>query len=111
MLSAILASLAGSLYAHYFGYVNPDAFGIFKSVDLVIMVVVGGLGSVWGTLVGVGLLTLLSHYLEFLESYFDLFHGAILVLILLFLPEGLITGLVDRLRLVWARRRLAAPPG
>lgn len=106
VLSAVLASVAGSLYAHYFGYVNPDAFGIFKSVDLVIMVVVGGLGSVWGTLVGVGLLTLLSHYLEFLESFFDLIHGAILVAILLFLPEGLITGLLDRCRLIWARRRL-----
>lgn len=108
LLSAVLASLAGSLYAHYFGYVNPDTFSVFKSVDLVIMVVVGGLGSVWGTMVGVSLLTLLSHYLEFLESYFDLFHGAILVAILLFLPEGLTTGLVDRLKLAWARRQLTA---
>jgi len=52
VLSAVFASVAGSLYAHYFGYVNPDTFSIFKSLDLVIMVVVGGLGSVWGTLFG-----------------------------------------------------------
>ena len=44
VLSAVLASLAGSLYAHTFGFVSPDTFGIFASVDFVTMVVVGGLG-------------------------------------------------------------------
>ena len=107
VLSAVFASLAGSLFAHYFGYVNPDAFSIFKSVDLVIMVVVGGLGSVWGTLIGAALITLLPHWLEFLADYFDLLHGAILVLILLFLPHGLVTGLWDAGRWRLARRRLA----
>jgi len=106
VLSAVFASVAGSLYAHYFGYVNPDTFGVFKSVDLVIMVVVGGLGSIWGTLFGVGFITLLPHYLEFLADYFDLIHGAILVLILLFLPQGFITGLRDEVRLRLARARL-----
>lgn len=106
VLSAVFASVAGSLYAHYFGYVNPDAFSVFKSVDLVIMVVVGGLGSIWGTLFGVALITLLPHYLDFLAAYFDIIHGAILVLILLFLPQGFITGLVDLIRLRLARRRL-----
>jgi branched-chain amino acid transport system permease protein len=106
VLSAVFASIAGSLFAHYFGYVNPDAFSVFKSVDLVIMVVVGGLGSIWGTLFGVALITLLPHYLEFLAAYFDLIHGAILVLILLFLPQGFITGLVDLMRLRLARSRL-----
>jgi branched-chain amino acid transport system permease protein len=111
VLSAVFASIAGSLYAHYFGYVNPDAFSVFKSVDLVIMVVLGGLGSIWGTLFGVALITLLPHYLEFLAAYFDLIHGAILVLILLFLPQGFITGLVDLVRLRLARRRLEQAKG
>jgi branched-chain amino acid transport system permease protein len=106
VLSAVYASVAGSLYAHYFGYVNPDAFSIFKSLDLVIMVVVGGMGSIWGTVFGVAFVTLLPHYLEFLEAYFDLIHGLILVLVLIFLPQGLVTGLVDRVRIQLARRRL-----
>ncbi len=106
VLSAVFASVAGSLYAHYFGYVNPDTFSIFKSLDLVLMVVVGGLGSVWGTLVGVTLITLMPHFLDFAQNYFDIIHGAILVLILMFLPQGLITGLTDRVRLRLARRRL-----
>ncbi len=107
ILSAMFASVAGSLYAHYFSHVNPDAFSIFKSLDLVIMVVVGGLGSIWGTLFGVSFVVILPYVLEPLENYFDIIHGLILVLILLFLPQGFVTGLWDHLRIHWARRRLA----
>jgi branched-chain amino acid transport system permease protein len=95
VLSAVFASVAGSLYAHYFGYVNPDAFSIFASLELVIMVVVGGLGSIWGTLFGVAFITMLPYFLGFLETYKDIIHGVILVVILLFLPQGLVSGLVD----------------
>lgn len=111
VLSAVFASVAGSLYAHYFGYVNPAAFNIFKSLDLVIMVVVGGMGSIWGTLFGVSLITILPHLLEFFETYMDIVHGVILVVILLFLPQGFITGLLDLLKIRLARRRLAAETG
>ncbi|MFA5112071.1 MAG: branched-chain amino acid ABC transporter permease [Desulfobaccales bacterium] len=107
ILSAVLASVAGSLYAHYFGYVNPDAFSIFKSLDLVIMVVVGGMGSIWGTLFGAAFITILPHFLGFLQNYTDIIHGMILVVILLFLPQGFVTGLVDLVRVRWARHRLA----
>jgi branched-chain amino acid transport system permease protein len=109
VLSAVLASVAGSLYVHYFGYVNPVPFSIFKSLDLVIMVVVGGMGSIWGTLFGVGLITILPHLLDFFETYMDIIHGLILVVILLFLPQGFITGLVDLAKIHLAKRRLAAP--
>jgi branched-chain amino acid transport system permease protein len=108
VLSAVFASVAGSLYAHYFGYINPDGFSIFKSLDLVIMVVVGGLGSVWGTLFGAAFITILPNFLGLLETYTDIIHGVILVVILLFLPQGFVSGLVDIIRLRWARRRLAA---
>ena len=107
VLSAVLASVAGSLYAHYFGHVNPDAFSIFKSLDLVVMVVVGGMGSIWGTLFGVSFVVILPYLLEPLEQYFDIIHGLILVLILMFLPQGLVTGIRDQVRIYLARRRLA----
>ena len=108
VLSAVFASVSGSLYAHYFSFVNPDTFSIFKSLDLVIMVVVGGMGSIWGTLFGVGFITMLPHWLEFFETYYDIIHGLILVVILLFLPQGFITGLVDLAKIHAARRRLTA---
>lgn len=98
ILSAVLASLAGSLFAHCYAFVSPDSFNIFVSVDFVIMVVVGGMGSIWGTLFGVTLITLLPEWIEALETYKDIIHGLILVLILLFLPQGLVTGIVDAVK-------------
>ena len=98
VLSAVLASVAGSLFAHCYAFVSPDSFDIFVSVDFVIMVVVGGMGSVWGTLFGTTLITLLPEWIETLEQFKDIAHGLILVLILLFLPQGLVTGIVDAVR-------------
>ncbi|MEA3547180.1 MAG: branched-chain amino acid ABC transporter permease [Thermodesulfobacteriota bacterium] len=105
ILSAVFASLAGSLYAHCFCFVNPDTFGIFASVDFVIMVVVGGMGSIWGSLLGAGLLTVLPEFLDTFETFKDIIHGMILVLILLFLPQGFVTGLLDLIRTNLALRR------
>ncbi len=98
VLSAVLASLAGSLFAHCYAFVSPDSFSIFVSVDFVIMVVVGGMGSIWGTLFGTALITLLPEWIEALDTFKDILHGLILVLILLFLPQGLVTGIVDAVR-------------
>jgi len=105
VLSAVLASLAGSLYAHTFGFVSPDTFGIFASVDFVTMVVVGGLGSVWGSLFGAALLTWLPEFVDLFETYKEIIHGLLLVVVLLFLPQGLVTGLVDMARVRLARWR------
>ncbi len=104
VLSAVLASLAGSLFAHGYGYISPDTFGIFTSTDLVIMVVVGGMGSIWGTVFGAAFLTLLPEWMEFFDTYKDFVHGGILVLVLMFLPQGLISGLTDMIRVRMALR-------
>jgi branched-chain amino acid transport system permease protein len=98
VLSAVLASLAGSLFAHCYSFVSPDSFSIFTSTDLAIMVVVGGMGSVWGSLFGAALITLLPEWIAVFENYKDIIHGLVLVLILLFLPQGLITGLYEKIR-------------
>ena len=105
VLSAVLASLAGSLFAHCYAYVSPDTFGIFASTDFVIMVVVGGMGSIWGSVFGAAFLTLLPEWVEFFDTYKDFVHGGILVLVLMFLPQGLITGLTDMIRVRLALRR------
>ena len=105
ILSAVLASLAGSLFAHCYAFVSPDSFNIFVSVDFVIMVVVGGMGSIWGTLFGTALITLLPEWIEALDTYKDIIHGLVLVLILLFLPQGLVTGITDAVRMRIALNR------
>jgi len=105
VLSAILASVAGSLFAHTYAFVSPDSFGIFTSADMVIMVVIGGMGSIWGSLFGAALITLLPEWLELFETYKDFVHGGILVLVLMFLPQGLVTGLIDIFKTRMALRR------
>lgn len=98
VLSAVFASIAGSLFAHCYSFVSPDSFGIFTSADLVIMVVIGGMGSIWGSLFGAALITLLPEWMDMFETYKDFVHGGILVLVLMFLPQGLITGLVEMVK-------------
>jgi branched-chain amino acid transport system permease protein len=100
VLSALYASVAGSLYAHYLTFVSPKTFDIFFSVELVTMVIVGGMGSVWGALFGTSLLTSLPNVLHVFDEYKDVFYGLILVGILIFLPQGVVVGL----RQLWLSR-------
>lgn len=89
VLSAAMASLAGSLYAHYIGFISPRSFDIFFSIELVTMVIVGGMGNLWGALFGAAFLTPLPQVLHFFEEYKDIIYGGILVLMLMFLPKGI----------------------
>jgi branched-chain amino acid transport system permease protein len=102
VLSALYASLAGSLYAHYLTFISPNTFDIFFSVELVTMVIVGGMGSIWGTLFGTLFITPLPNILYFFDEYKDIFYGLILTLILISLPEGMIVALRNH---YLARRR------
>ncbi len=71
VLSAVFASIAGSLFAHCYSFVSPDSFDIFASTDMVIMVVIGGMGSIWGSLFGAALITLLPEWMDLFETYKD----------------------------------------
>jgi branched-chain amino acid transport system permease protein len=107
-ISAVFASVGGSLFAHYMGTLTPDTFGIFASIDLVIMVVIGGLGSLWGSLAGAAFVTVLPHVLGPLEDYKEILHGLIVVVVLLVLPRGLVVGLVDAVRTQLTLRNAAS---
>jgi branched-chain amino acid transport system permease protein len=103
-ISAAFASVGGSLFAHYMGTITPDTFGIFTSIDFVIMVVVGGLGSLWGSLVGAAFVTMLPHLLGPFEGYKEILHGLIVVVVLLVLPRGFVAGVVELAKTRLARR-------
>jgi branched-chain amino acid transport system permease protein len=110
VLSAILASLAGSLYAHYITFVSPGSFSIFYSLQVVTMVLIGGMGSLWGSVFGAFLLTVLPEFLHAVKEYNVLVYGMILMVVLIFFPQGLFPGLHE----AWARRKarvLAESPG
>ncbi len=92
VLSALYAGVAGFLYAHYLGFVAPSSFGFHISVQLVVMVVLGGMASVWGAVAGAFFLTALPEFLRVFEDIETLVYGAILVLCIIFMPKGLAGG-------------------
>ncbi len=89
VLSAAYAAVAGSLYVHFINFVAPEPFGFMGSVVLLTMVVVGGIGSFWGPVVGATLLTVLPEYLRAWEGLEVLLYGLVLVAVMMFLPQGL----------------------
>ena len=95
VLSAVYAALAGFCYAHYVTFISPKTFDIFYSVQVVTMVAVGGMGNIWGGLAGTILLTCLPEVLHNLEDVHVLLYGLILMGVLVFCPEGLISGLLS----------------
>ena len=100
-VSAFMAGVGGCLYAHFLGYINPSDFGFLKSIDMLSMVVLGGLGSVPGAVLGASILTAAPESLRFMSQYRMLVYGALLVFLMVFRPNGLmggvdLTGLVLR---------------
>jgi branched-chain amino acid transport system permease protein len=110
VLSAVFAGCAGSLYAHYVGFVNPSPFGFKFSVELLMMAAIGGLASVWGALFGAALIVFLSETIREVlpliladasgEQQIILF-GLILIGVMIFMPDGVIGSLGN-----WLARRI-----
>jgi branched-chain amino acid transport system permease protein len=89
VISAVLASLAGSLYAHYLTFISPGTFSFFYSIQVVTMVLIGGIGSLWGSVCGAILLTVLPEILHAVKEYNVLIYGIVLMVVLIFFPQGL----------------------
>ena len=97
-LSALISSVAGSLYAHTMTFVSPASFGFNFSVELLTMVVIGGLGSIYGSFLGATLLTLLPEFLRAAHDYDIIIYGGLLMLMVMFMPGGLVRGIPDLCR-------------
>jgi len=89
-ISAAMAGVAGSIFAHYTGFVSPDSFTINVSVTSVIMVLAGGIGTLGGGALGALLLTLLPEMMRFLQDYRMVLYGISLVAMIIYLPNGII---------------------
>ncbi|HWI41057.1 MAG TPA: branched-chain amino acid ABC transporter permease, partial [Verrucomicrobiae bacterium] len=98
VLSAVYASIAGSLYAHTMTFISPASFGFHFSVELVTMVIVGGLGSIYGSFLGAALLTMLPELLRTFQDYDIIVYGLILILATMFMPGGLVREVPAALR-------------
>ncbi|MRR36227.1 branched-chain amino acid ABC transporter permease [bacterium] len=87
--SAFWAGIAGSLYAHYTAYISPHTFDMHTSIMILSMVVLGGIGSIPGSILGAALLISLPELLRPLADYQDIFYGALLVCMMVFRPQGI----------------------
>lgn len=112
LLGVGAAGLAGALVAGTQGFISPDEFSVNQSLLLIAMLVVGGMGSLPGALWGAVVIYYISSYLQALAQYVDLVYGAIVVLAMVILPQGL-WGIVDSLVNLPPMRyvRLTGPPG
>lgn len=94
VISAVYASVSGSLLALMNRLVTPDVAGYMHSIELVTMAVLGGSGTVLGGILGAAILTLLPQVLTAFEQYEQVVLGAIMMLVMIFLPQGLLPSLI-----------------
>lgn len=89
-IGALFAGIAGALYANYFYFIKPDSFGFMKSIDILVIVVFGGMGSIPGSIVGAILLSVISLFLQGIPELRMVVYSVILFLIMVYRPEGLL---------------------
>jgi len=91
------AGLAGALYAHQVRFIGPDSFGFVESVTVLSMVIVGGIGSIWGVTIAAALLSVMPQFFQVIDDYKLLVYGMLLFFAMRFMPDGL-GGLAKRFR-------------
>ncbi|MDR2807688.1 MAG: branched-chain amino acid ABC transporter permease, partial [Spirochaetaceae bacterium] len=114
VIASFIAGIGGALYAMVVSFVKPDIASFNKSIDYLIYVVLGGMGSMTGSILAAYILTYLQEFLRFLRDYRLLFYPLILIFVMLFRPQGLLgmkelsfVSLLDKLSKVLHRRKTA----
>ena len=97
--SAFYVAMAGALYGHFVNYISPGTFMNDQSVMFITMLLFGGSGCFWGPIVGVVTVQVLNELLRYLKEYQLLFYGILLLLVILFMPNGIVN-----LRFSWKRK-------
>ncbi|MDF3000920.1 MAG: hypothetical protein K0Q48_1039 [Bacillota bacterium] len=88
-IGAFFAGIAGALYSSYFFFVKPDLFGFLRSIDILVIVVLGGMGSLTGSVIAAVVLAVISTTLQSLTAVRMIVYAALLVLIMIFRPQGI----------------------
>jgi branched-chain amino acid transport system permease protein len=95
IVSSVYASLAGSLYAHFVTFISPDAGSIMFAIEMILIIAIGGYTMLWGAMLGVASLSLLNEYLAVFAEFKRAIYGLVLIVIIIFFPNGLLQGLKD----------------
>ena len=109
-LSAVIGGLGGGLFAGGFRFISPDQFSFAESIVLLTMALLGGVQSPFGAMLGTGLLVILPEWLRFLRQVYLAVYGAAVILIMVFLPDGLWGFVAERMRRRARPITTAAPP-
>lgn len=113
-IGAFFAGIAGGMYSSYFYFIKPDLFGFLKSIDILVIVVLGGLGSLSGSVIAAVLLAVLSTLLQPFPELRMVIYGFVLVVIMVFRPQGLLGNRELSLklfrRLLWWRPKAEVAP-
>ena len=94
-LAAIYGCIGGALYAHFIRYINPATYTLDFSINYVIMLVIGGLGTVPGSVLGAILVTITPEILRFLQNYYWFIYSIITLVFVVFLPNGMYSVLLS----------------
>lgn len=89
-IGAFFAGIAGSLYSSYFYFIKPSIFGFMKSIDILVIVVFGGMGSITGSVIAAIVLAVLTTFLQAYSELRMIIYALLLVVIMLFRPQGLL---------------------
>ncbi|HEU5249776.1 MAG TPA: branched-chain amino acid ABC transporter permease [Thermoanaerobaculia bacterium] len=107
VVSSAMAGVAGGLFAHYLMYLHPNSFTFIKSFEIIIMIVIGGLGSITGSVLGAVLYITLTEGLREFAQYRMVLFSLLLIVIMIVRPQGILGH--RELRNLWRRRRVAEP--
>lgn len=94
-VSVFLASIAGSLYAVYIGFLDPEIASHHVTFEVLLFVVLGGIGTITGPIVGAVVVTILGELLHFLDAFRLVAYGLVLVMVIIFMPQGIVGGLLN----------------
>ena len=107
VIGAFFAGLAGGLFAHTTGYLNPSSFQFMKSIEIMVMVVLGGMGSLTGSVLAAILLTVLPEALRAAQNYRMVLYSSLLIVLMLARPQGMFGS--AEIRWPWGRARAGRP--
>lgn len=108
VLSAFMTGISGGLFAHLVGYLSVSSFTLAVSLSFITMIVIGGAGRLMGAFIGAAFVTVMPEFMRGLAEAQMVAYGVILILVILFIPEGL-AGIPRRIGLLWAPSRGSVP--
>jgi branched-chain amino acid transport system permease protein len=100
MLACTLAGVAGALFILYKGYIGPTTMSAFAGAGVLMMVLLGGMGTLWGPLVGAAIFIYIQDYISTMSEHWEIYLGIVVVFLVLFMPTGFVGlgGYLKRLR-------------